>query len=549
MARSRLSIHAIPVHDPDAVIRFANDIKPPVILIVNPEANFVSRCFGVSPNSIFSLRNHPLSEQKQDVYNDPVGTGKRHAREMVEWCDKMYAEAASRNLPMPPISQVVLPGMNEPLVNTDDEIADVVTYNVNYLDGLTERKHRGSCLEFSVGWPRNSGPETAPEWDAWRPVFEAAMRGGHVASIHEYWPNEGPAHWAGWLCYRLVKWIPSYWSNVPFIMTECGLDDAALPGRRHQFWKDFFLKEPQRYIAQYNEYEHNCRTMRNQQGIRINILGYCVFTEDYGGSEWEGADIKPINSLFAQFVATADMPESGANHTLLLPAIGNHPIPSPEPDPAPKPQPSVPPVSDFDDLSEWTIFNMSRIFGYDPILAKAILKVESGGRAFQNGRPVIRNEVHILHDRMQNKQLWPNHFAVNPQERWKDQMWRRSVNDSWRNVHQNQEMEYEVLEFAKTLDHNAAFLSLGMGAAQVMGFNHRTIGYTTAEQMFLAFSSAKFGAANQIVGMFAYFAQTAGLAEAIRAKDLPTIARLYNGSGQVDYYVKRFKEEIAKLGG
>lgn len=548
MARSRLSIHAIPVHDPDAVIRFAHDLQPPLILIVDPDVNFVSRCYQQSPNSLFSLRNHPLSEQKQDVYRDPAGTGERHAREMVEWCDKMYAQAADRNLPMPPLEQVILPGMNEPLVNSDDEIKAVVTYNVHYLDGLRARSRRGSGLEFSVGWPRNSAPGAPAEWEAWRPVYEAIKRGRHYASLHEYWPNEGPSMWAGWLCYRLVTWIPDYWADVPFIITECGLDDAAIPGRPHKFWKDFFLRNPQIYVNQYAEYERNMRSIRNQHGVQITILGYCVFTDDYGGSEWEGADIKSITNLFLSFVSTADMPDIPDLSHLYLPTLGNGGVPTvPRPpvvEPSPGVIPSLPPV----DLFDWALKSMCRIFSYDLKLVRALINVESDGRPFVGGKPIIRFESHIMLNKMANKQLWHEHFRADLARPWTKQEWRRSPADPWKQIHTgDQANEWQVFEFAKTLDSRAAHLSLAMGAGQMMGFNYGVPNYASPEEMLAAFSDPNWGAVNQLTGIFAYLYKVDGLSDAVAVGDLPTIALKYNGPGQVDYYVKRFQEELAKL--
>lgn len=531
MARSRLSIHAIPVHDPDAVIRFAQAIQPPVILIVDPDPNFISRIYQASPGTLFSLRNHPLSEQKSDLYADPAGTGDRHAREMVEWCDKIYAEAARRGLPMPPLNQVILPGVNEPLVGTDEEVGAVVTYNVHYLNGLTERGRRGSCLEWSVGWPKNAGHDTAPQWGAWWPVHEAAKRGNHIPVVHEYWPNEGPGYWAGWLCYRLVRWVPDEWTDLPFIITECGLDDAAAPGRPHRFWKDFFLQNPQIYVDQYAEYERNCRTLTNQNGKRVTILGYCIFTCDYGGNEWEGADIKPITNLFTAYVNSAVLPD---DFTIHLPEIE-----APDDGPTiPTPQPGT-----TNNIANWSIEALSRVFGYDPDMAKAIIRVESGDRPLENGRPIIRNELHILYDKMTDKAKWHDHFRIQGPKQWEGQQWRPSVGMAWQNFHGDQDAEWRVFEFAKKLDSRAAYLSIGMGIGQMMGFNYHVPGYNTPEEMLAAFADPNVGIANQIAAMFAYFYKN-NMVEDIRAGNLENIAAKYNGPGQVAYYVQRFKEEL-----
>lgn len=538
MAKSRLSIHAIPVHDPRAVLDYVRQLRPPLILIVNPDPGFISDCYKASPDSLFSLRNHALSEQKEDMYRDPAGTGDRHAREMVEWCDKLYADAANRNLPMPPLNQVILPGINEPLINEDSQIAANVTYNVHYLDGLTARGRRGSCLEFSVGWPRNAGANQPPQWQAYRPVYDACKRGNHVASIHEYWPKEGPSYWAGWLCYRCVRYIPSYWADVDFIFTEVGLDDAAAPGRAHAFWKDFFYSQPHMYVSQYVEYETNNRTYTNQEGVQINVIGYAIFTSDYGGNEWENADIKQITQLFLHMVATTNFPEpKPKGNTIYLPEVGNNP----------KPTPPVKPIHQPDDSIGWVVDSMSRIFGFDPDLAQAILNVESGGRVFADGRPVIRNEVHLLPRYTDDDAKVAEHFRWDSEKPWEDQVWRRNTDDNWEYIHTSQDKEYEVHNFIRdNFGAYAAYNILGMGAGQMMGFNHNVAEYDSAEQMFQAFSDPDWGGENQVLGMFAYFYKNDMIGD-IQRQDLSEIARKYNGSGNVPYYVKRFKEELAKI--
>lgn len=548
MAQSKLSVHAIPVHDPDAVVNFVANLQPPVVLIVNPDANFVSRCFVASPNSIFHLRNHPLSEQLGDVYNDPAGTGDRHAREMVEWCDKIYDDAAHRNppLPMPQLDRVVLPGVNEPVVQSNEQVNAVATYNVHYLNGLTQRGRRGSCLEFSVGWPRNSGTDAPPEWEPFRIVYEACKAGNHVLSLHEYWPKEGPSMWAGWLCYRAVTWIPSYWHDVPLVFTECGLDDAALPGRAHAFWQDFYGSTPDVYVNQFAEYERNSLTLTNREGVQMMILGFCMFTADFGGREWATANIKPIYDRLVAYKRNTILPDPKPFVTH-LPSIENQEKVPAQPDP----QPSVPIVIDSPNMTvegamTWTIISMCRVFGLDPIIVTAIIHVESGGRPFVGGKPIIRNEAHILYDNMKDKALWGQHFKVNPTERWKDQFWRPNPNVDWAAIHTNQDSENTVFEFAKTLDSHAAYLSLGMGAGQIMGFNYKIPEYASPEAMYNAFADVNWGPANQVLAMFAYFYKN-NMIDMIQRKDLPAIAAAYNGPGQVDYYVSRINEEIAKL--
>lgn len=196
---------------------------------------------------------------------------------------------------------------------------------------------------------------------------------------------------------------------------------------------------------------------------------------------------------------------------------------------------------------DWFLTAMARVFGFEVRVLEAILKVESSGRAFENSRVIIRFENHefasqigrLAPDRLdQVLQLfqWGNPTYTGHQ-------WRRSTQESWIECHRNgQAGEWEVFEFASTIHPEAAAQSISMGAAQVMGFNHRKLGYPSAVEMLRDFGNRSTGEMNQLVGMFAFFNNTYTLVEAIRSKNWRRIALLYNGSGNVDYYANLLEQ-------
>ena len=71
-----------------------------------------------------------------------------------------------------------------------------------------------------------------------------------------------------------------------------------------------------------------------------------------------------------------------------------------------------------------------------------------------------------------------------------------------------------------------------MGMGQVMGFNYSMLGYSSAEAMFNDFCK---GEKEQIIGMIKYI-ELANMITAIKNKNFREIARIYNGSGNVDVY-------------
>ena len=138
--------------------------------------------------------------------------------------------------------------------------------------------------------------------------------------------------------------------------------------------------------------------------------------------------------------------------------------------------------------------------GLEPAVAGAVLLAQSSGRGFgPQGRLKIRFERHI--------------FA--------------SYAGVWiANNHADQEMEYVAFEQAKATGREPAFQSIAMGAAQLMGFHARPLGYHSAEAMFDAMARSENA---QLDALFAFVAGRPVLLEAARQRDWCTFARHYNG--------------------
>ena len=175
--------------------------------------------------------------------------------------------------------------------------------------------------------------------------------------------------------------------------------------------------------------------------------------------------------------------------------------------------------------------------------AAAVLKVESGGSGFVKGRMKIRFENHVFYrywgkKSKANRTRFFRHFKFNKSQTWKGHYFRKSVNERWKYVHANQSREWEVFNFAKTLGGTAAYYSISMGLAQIMGFNYKSAGYSSVQQMFNVMSKSVGG---QLDGLFAFVRKNPVLLRAAKRKAWSTFARHYNGSGQVAKYSSRLR--------
>lgn len=181
----------------------------------------------------------------------------------------------------------------------------------------------------------------------------------------------------------------------------------------------------------------------------------------------------------------------------------------------------------------------------DPVVAEALLKVESQGNGFEDGELVIRFEAHIFEGYLNNQSLFDRHFRYDHTNRLN--AWYR-VNESSPEVayhNEGQSGEWGAFGVATMLNRTAALLSISMGAPQIMGFHHADIGYNTPQAMFEAFSRS---INPQIIGFFRLL-QHKRLTDAMLRRDWAEIVRKYNGEGFEAIYVPRLIAAYEELGG
>ena len=185
---------------------------------------------------------------------------------------------------------------------------------------------------------------------------------------------------------------------------------------------------------------------------------------------------------------------------------------------------------------------ISERVGIDVGCALAVLCVESSGQGFnQNNanRMIIRFENHQFwrYWGKYNPDSFMTHFSYDDEKPWKQHKFRESSNDAWQSFHGKQANEWAVLEFARNLDDTAALKSISMGAPQVMGFNHKKIGYATVQQMFNNFSA---DIRYHIFALFDFL--DTKMISSLKEHDFVKFAGYYNGAGQAEDYGRWIKD-------
>lgn len=131
----------------------------------------------------------------------------------------------------------------------------------------------------------------------------------------------------------------------------------------------------------------------------------------------------------------------------------------------------------------------------------AFIKVESGGKGFNNGKIIIQFEPSYFYDRTK--------VRIN-------------------NKVDIQSKEWEAFDEAFAINPDAAMESASIGLGQVMGANWRRLGYKSVSDMW---EDAEKGEDRQIYQMAQFINTDSRLLEALKNKDWHRVATYYNGAG------------------
>lgn len=98
--------------------------------------------------------------------------------------------------------------------------------------------------------------------------------------------------------------------------------------------------------------------------------------------------------------------------------------------------------------------------------------------------------------------------------------------------------QYTRLERARQFSDSAALESASWGKFQIMGENWSRIGWSSVQAFYRAMCASERDHLDAFIG---FIGSKPGLREALRLKKWRSIAMLYNGSGQIDYYAPRLE--------
>ena len=180
----------------------------------------------------------------------------------------------------------------------------------------------------------------------------------------------------------------------------------------------------------------------------------------------------------------------------------------------------------------------------DESILSAIISVEAGGNGFNDddGSLKIRFEVHLLLDDYPNMNRW---FKLG-ETRFLDHFMRfPSYSSTWRKVHTgNQWDEFNALLIACHGIGQIAWGYCSFGSFQILSkFHYEKLGFPSPIAMYSYMSQSD---ENDIEVGLRLIEVTPGFLYPLKNKDLRQFVVNYNGEGQVDYYVRRFIEELNK---
>lgn len=165
------------------------------------------------------------------------------------------------------------------------------------------------------------------------------------------------------------------------------------------------------------------------------------------------------------------------------------------------------------------IKEVAREFDFDWRLAAAFIEVESGSKGFDDktGKLLIQFEP-----------VWFRRKApYAPSGAW-------SVNKV-----DIQRKEWEAFNNAFKINPDAAMESTSIGLGQIMGFHFKRLNFNSVGQMW---DDAKKGLHNQVQQLFLFIVTDRRLLAALKSRNWPLVATLYNGAGYMDVARKYGRE-------
>lgn len=165
-------------------------------------------------------------------------------------------------------------------------------------------------------------------------------------------------------------------------------------------------------------------------------------------------------------------------------------------------------------LSQLDYFKAAEILKVEPAVIYAVKEIESSGSGFDDeGNIKLLFEAHIF-------SYYTNHKYDQTHPQISSPVWNRQL-------YKGGKLELQRLAAAMKLDPTAALMSASYGLFQIMGFNHRLVGYSDVTSFYSAMCESEF----KQLEAFIKFIQVNKLDDELREKRWKDFARVYNGPG------------------
>ncbi|WP_418816083.1 N-acetylmuramidase domain-containing protein [Paraprevotella clara] len=184
-------------------------------------------------------------------------------------------------------------------------------------------------------------------------------------------------------------------------------------------------------------------------------------------------------------------------------------------------------------LAEEDFRLLAQLLDCEPASLKAVQEVETGGRGgfFAPGKPAILFEGHIFWSQLKKRGISPEKYATGNGN---------VLYPKWEKGHYKGGLgEYDRLEQARKIHHEAADASASWGMFQIMGFNFTSCGEKSVE----SFVSAMCESERKQLILSGRFIRQGGMLPALQEKNWVEFARRYNGPA---YAQNKYDVKLAK---
>lgn len=229
----------------------------------------------VGEDCIFIIRDHPLSEQKADMYERPHETGVRHGREWLAKVDNKQVKL--------PLKRCWFQGINEPDTNYHANALDL--YTTALVETMGNRGGKVSGWVMGVGHPSTEGlkPEAPVNWEPYKRSASALVKYGGLADFHAYAISDNFS-----LDHHLAR-IATCPYRLPCVVSEFGIDWGIVEGHPLQGWKKDLSM--QRYVKWLDDAQFLFFRRLKERKCPLDVKALMIFSYD-SNSDWWSFDIR-----------------------------------------------------------------------------------------------------------------------------------------------------------------------------------------------------------------------------------------------------------------